>query len=116
MILIQFGGGKKWGKIKTLGRSRKQRTGIAQRRMQSLAIVEDLNELENGRASRLVRPEAMQISELGVQLTEEALHHGTVLGIPLIACAHPNLVLRQQGQVVVGGVLAAPVGMVDEIS
>src|SRR5215831_10296964 len=90
------------------------RTEIAEHRMPSLGIVEELEILEERGARRRARGTHRVVDQLDLQRREKALGHGIVWAIAAAAHTADDPVVRQLPLVVATGVLTAPIRMVQQ--
>jgi hypothetical protein len=82
--------------------------------MTTLPVVEDLNVLEQ-LGLRLLASVVVAIAfELGLQSTEKTLDDCVVIAVPSTAHTHPYALLGQRGPILLTGVLAAPITVVEQ--
>src|SRR5690349_2553217 len=82
--------------------------------MQTLAVVEDLDEVEHARARLIARGVSLVHAQLGLQRVEEALLDGVVVATALAAHAADDAATLEHSTECVRGVLGAAIGVVDE--
>lgn len=82
--------------------------------MKTLPIVVDFDEFKQLTAGLSTRLEAGMGDKLGFEGAEEALHRGIVKAVAFAADADLNTMLRQQGAVIMAGILATPVGVMEK--
>src|SRR5438270_12438649 len=88
-----------------------RRGDVPQRRVPALAIVEDLDVLDDRRTGLRSGGEVGVMDQLLLQRGKKALHGGIIPAVAAAAHAARNAVPRQKALVMVAGVLAAPLGM-----
>ena len=81
--------------------------------MQPLAIVKHLNKLKYSGSCNLSGGKMLKVSQFGSQGAEKALDHGIIIRITFVAHAELDMMFFQESEIVVSGVLATPIGMVD---
>ena len=87
------------------------RTDIAQRGMQPLSIVKNLQILKDRLPSLFPRLRGLSLYALGLQGANETLHERVIVAIGFAAHAHDDAKVGQKGSVVLTGILTAPVSM-----
>ncbi len=91
------------------------RAGIAQAGVQPLTIVPDLPVVTDGEPSLRAGSEGRGRA-LGLEGAPEGFHQGVVVAIAGATHANDDAVLGEQGQVIMTGVLAALVGIVQQVA
>src|ERR1035437_2341140 len=82
--------------------------------MASLVVVEDVDVLVNGGRGRMAVEEAGYVNELGLYGRKETLRHGVVPAVTLSAHTRTDAGCRKGFAVIVAGVLASPIRVVDQ--
>ena len=90
------------------------RTNVAQRLMQSLPIVEHLDELKHRHLRLLAGVEILFMHELILQRAEEAFHHGIVKTVTFAAHAGKDIMLSQHALVGDARVQRALIGVMNQ--
>ena len=91
------------------------RRGIAQRTVQTLAVVEDFNVLKDGGPSCLPGGEALAVNEFHFQGAPEGFHGGIVITVALAAHRRLRLAAGQGLAKISTGILAAAIGVEDQL-
>src|SRR5258706_14138275 len=83
--------------------------------MKALTIVIHLQELNNHGTGMSARVKDMEIDTLDFESAKETFHDGVVVAVGLSAHANGDVVLSQEGLVVMSGILTAAIRMMQQI-
>ena len=83
--------------------------------MASIAVVENLNVFKNVSLSLHSRSIMTMMNQLGFQRAEETFHGGIVVTIALAAHTRLDLIFGQDIAIVLAGVLAAPIRVMQQV-
>ena len=78
-----------------------------------MTVVKDLQELKDDGSGISVRVKAMLVNTLGFEGTKETLHDSVVVAVTGAAHADGDVVLSEEGLVVVSSVLTAAIGVME---
>src|SRR5258705_4125753 len=82
--------------------------------METLTIVINLQELKNHGTGMSARVKDMEIDTFGFESAKETFHDGVVVAVGLSAHANGDVVLSQEGLVVISGILAPAIRMMEQ--
>ncbi len=91
------------------------RAEIAESRMPPLTVVPHFNVLENRLSGVLTGCVAVDHT-FGLECCEKALHHGIVIAVASPTHANFNPIFMKQVQVIVTGILATLIAVVDQLA